>query len=143
MLRRHVLLAPLGTLLAPAARATPEAMAEAIRAFTGGAPLRDGRVELDIARLVENGSSVPLTVSVQSPMTPADHVQEIGLFDEGNPQAVVAVFRLGPRAGRARISTRIRLATSQKLVAIAKTNDGSFWRREAEVLVTIAACTEG
>ena len=143
MQRRHVLLAAAGALSLPAARATPEAMAAAIREFTGGAPVRDGGVLLDIAPLVENGNTVPVTVSAESPMTATDHVREIGVFNELNPQALVAVFTLGPRAGRAMVSTRIRLSTSQKLVAIAKMSDGSLRRHQVDVLVTIAACTEG
>ena len=141
--RRHVLIAAAGTLALPTARATPEAMAAAVREFTGGAPVRDGGVLFDIAPLVENGNTVPITVSVDSPMTAADHVKEIGLFNEMNPQTLIAIFGLGPRAGRASVSTWIRLSTSQKLVAIAKMSDGSLRRHQVEVLVTIAACTEG
>jgi sulfur-oxidizing protein SoxY len=141
--RRHVLIATAGAVLLPSAHATPETMAAAVREFTGGAPVRDGGVLFDVPPLVENGNTVPVTVSVDSPMTAADHVKEIGLFDEMNPQPVIAVFGLGPRAGRASVSTRIRLTTSQKLVAIAKMGDGSFRRHQVDVLVTIAACTEG
>lgn len=141
--RRHVLIAAAGALALPAARATPESMAATIREFTGGAPVRDGGVLFDIAPLVENGNTVPVTVSVESPMTDKDHVKEIGLFNEMNPQSLIAVFTLGPRAGKASVATRIRLTTSQKLVAIARLSDGSLRRHQVEVLVTIAACTEG
>lgn len=122
--------------------ATPEALQAAVRDFVGSAPLRDGRIRLDIAPLVENGNTVPLTVTVDSPMTAADHVRSIALFSERNPQHDIAVFELGPRAGRATVATRIRLATSQKLVALARLSDGSCWRHQVEVVVTLAACVE-
>ena len=99
-------------------------------------------VKLDIAPLVDNGNSVPIEVSVESPMTPADHVVGIAIFNEKNPQREVAEFMLGPRAGRAHVATRIRLATTQKLVALARMSDGSVWSHTVEVLVTLAACIE-
>lgn len=141
--RRRVLLAAAGSVLVRPARATPAEMEAAIAAFTGGAPLRDGRVGLEIAPLVDNGNTVPVTVSVESPMSETDHVQAIALFAGGNPQPPVALFRLGPRNGRARVDTRIRLATSQTVVAVARLSDGSHWRRAVEVVVTLAACIEG
>lgn len=141
--RRHVLLAAAGSVLVRPARATPAEMDAAIAAFTGGAPLRDGRVSLEIAPLVDNGNTVPVTVSVESPMSAAEHVQAIALFTAGNPQPSVAVFHLGPRNGRARVDTRIRLATSQTVVAVARLSDGSHWRHAVEVVVTLAACIEG
>ena len=107
------------------------------------APLREGRVLLEIAELVENGNAVPVTVSVASPMTVADHVVALALFNERNPQRDVARFRLSARAGRAEVSTRIRLATSQRLVALARMSDGSVWQQSVDVVVTLAACIEG
>lgn len=121
----------------------PPELAAAVASFTGGAPVREGRVALDIAQLVDNGNAVPVTVSVDSPMTPADHVVALALFNERNPQRDVFTARLGPRSGRARVSSRIRLATSQKLVAVARMSDGSCWVRTADVIVTLAACIEG
>lgn len=115
---------------------------EAINSFTGGASLREGRVKFEISPLVENGNTVPVSVDVESPMTPADHVKRIALFNERNPQADVVVFHLGPRNGRARVSTRIRLAASQTVVALAETSDGAFWSARANVIVTLAACIE-
>jgi sulfur-oxidizing protein SoxY len=131
-------------ILAPGrpARATPEAMRDAIHAFTGGATVTPGRVHLDIPPLVENGNTVALTVAVDSPMTAADHVSHIHIFNEKNPQPYVAAFHLGPRAGKAQISTRIRLADSQTVTAIAQMSDGSFWSADADLIVTLAACTE-
>ena len=96
-------------------------------AVLGEAEARPGKVTLDIPALVENGNAVPLTVSVESPMTADDHVKAIHVFNEKNPQPHVISVALGPRAGRARMSTRIRLADSQQVVAIAEMSDGSFW----------------
>jgi sulfur-oxidizing protein SoxY len=124
------------------ARATPEAMRQAIRAILGEAEARPGKVALDIPALVENGNTVPLTVSVESPMSPDDHVKVIHVFNEKNPQPHVISVVLGPRAGRARMATRIKLADSQQVVAIAEMNDGSFWSGSADVIVTLAACVE-
>jgi sulfur-oxidizing protein SoxY len=127
----------------PAGAAGPDGMDAAIREFVGEAPTREGRVKLEIPPLVDNGNSVTLTVSVESPMTAADHVKRIAVFNEKNPQPNVAVFHLGPRSGKAQVQTRIRLATSQKLVAVAQMSDGSFWSASAEAIVTLAACLEG
>ena len=124
------------------ARATPEEMQTAIREVTKGAPLNTGKVSLDVPPLVENGNTVPLTVTVESPMTEGDHVKAIHVFNEKNPQPHVFNARLGPRNGKAVISTRIQLADAQKVVAIAETSKGEFWTAHAEVIVTIAACIE-
>ena len=124
------------------ADATPAMLATAIRNVVGAAVVRAGRIRLDIPPLVENGNTVPMTVSVTSPMTPEDFVKSIHVFNEKNPQPNIGNFYLGPRAGRAQISTRIRLADSQKIVAIAHLSDGSFWSVTADVVVTLAACTE-
>lgn len=120
----------------------PDDLAKAVNQFTAGKPIRTGRVQFEIASIVENGNSVPVTVTVDSPMTPANHVKSIAIFNEKNPQTDVVVARLGPRAGRARMATRIRLATSQKLIAIAETNDGTYWSQPVDVIVALAACLE-
>jgi sulfur-oxidizing protein SoxY len=133
----------LGTAIAVApARATPAAMEEAIRRIVGSARVSDGRVKLELPPLSENGHMVPLTVTVESPMTEADHVKAIHIFTEKNPQPDVVTIRLGPRAGRARVATRIRLADTQTVVAISELSDGSFWSHRADVVVTLAACLE-
>jgi sulfur-oxidizing protein SoxY len=124
------------------AHATPEAMAAAIKQVVGAGTIREGRVKLDLPPLVENGNVVPLTVSVESPMTPADHVKAIHVFNEKNPQPHVFGARLGPHNGKAVIATRIKLADSQKIVAIAETSAGEFWSASADVIVTLAACVE-
>jgi sulfur-oxidizing protein SoxY len=124
------------------AEATPATLAAAIAHLTGAAVVHVGKVKLDLPPLVENGNTVPMTVSVSSPMTPEDHVRSIHVFNEKNPQPNVGNFYLGAQAGRAQISIRIRLADSQKVVAIARMSDGSFWSATADVVVTLAACTE-
>jgi sulfur-oxidizing protein SoxY len=124
------------------AEATPAMQASAIRQVVGEAVVRTGKVKLDVPPLVENGNTVPLTVSVDSPMTPENHVKSIHVFNEKNPQPNVGNFYLGPKAGRAQVSTRIRLADSQKITAIAKLSDGSFWSVSIDIIVTLAACTE-
>ncbi|HEY1431389.1 MAG TPA: SoxY-related AACIE arm protein [Stellaceae bacterium] len=143
--RRRVLLVIAGgglVSLSPAAGATEDAMAEAIRDLTGEAPLEPGKVKLELPSIVENGNTVPLAVSVESPMTEADHVESIHIFNQKNPQPYIAAFHLGPRAGKAYVATRIRLADSQRIVAIARLADGSFWSDSADVIVTLAACTD-
>ena len=123
-------------------RATPQAMQEAIRKIIGEGALQHGKVRLDVPPLVENGNAVPLTVSVESPMIGTDHVKAIHIVNEKNPQPQVISVTLGPRAGRASVSTRIKLADSQQVVAIAELSDGSFWSESADIIVTIAACVE-
>ena len=115
----------------------------AVSGYAGGAPVKAGKVRLEIAKLVDNGNAVPVTVSVDSPMTAADHVQGIAVFNARNPQREVAKFMLGPRSGKAVVATRIRLATSQKLTAVARLSDGSFWSDSVDVIVVLAACIEG
>jgi len=142
--RRELLVA--GSLVAIAVRpaeAASEDLLAAVRAFAGGTLPRSGKVRIDIAPLVENGNTVPLTVSADSPMSAEDHVKAIAVFNELNPQREVAVFEFTPRSGRASVATRIRLATSQKLVAVARMSDGSHWSATAEVIVTLAGCIEG
>lgn len=144
--RRQVVWASAGlaasTLVRPAVAQADE-LAAAVSAYAAGQRVTEGKVKLDIAELVDNGNVVPITVSVNSPMTAASHVKAIAVFNEKNPQREVVKFDLGPRYGKAEVSTRIRLATTQKLVAVAQMNDGTFWSHTVEVIVTIAACIEG
>ena len=124
------------------ASATPDSMAEAIKKVVGNTTPTEGRVKLDVPPLVENGNSVSLTVSVDSPMTVSDHVKAIYVFNEKNPQPNVFSARLGPRNGKAIVGARIKLGDSQRIVAIAETSDGKFWMAGADVIVTLAACLE-
>lgn len=132
----------LSTLLVRPAGATSETMQSAIGEFSGGAKIAQGRVTMDIPPLVENGNSVPLTVTVESPMTEQDFVKAIAVFNERNPLPNIGTFHLGPHSGRAFVSTRIRLGDSQTIVAVAQLSDGSFWSGSAELIVTLPACVE-
>ena len=118
------------------------ALQEAVRKVTGGAQVRRGKVKLELPPLIDNGNSVPLSVAVENPMTPLDHVKAIHVFTEKNPLPEVVSVYLGPRAGRATLSTRVRLADTQTVLAIAQLSDGSFWSDSAEVVVTLSACLE-
>ncbi|SDH49634.1 MULTISPECIES: SoxY-related AACIE arm protein [unclassified Duganella] len=143
MKRRDALAAGAGlamlALVRPAS-ATPAEMAAAINTFTGGAKPQTGKVTFDIAQLIDNGNAVPVTISVDSPV---ENLKAIAIFTERNPQTEVAIFTLTPRSGKAQVSTRIRLATSQRLVAVARMGDGSYWSHQVEVIVALAACVEG
>ena len=118
------------------------AFQEALRRIVGDAQVRRGRVKLRLPPLIDNGNSVPLAVAVESPMTQADHVRAIHVLTEKNPLPDVVSVRLSPRAGRASLATRVRLADTQSVTAIAQMSDGSFWSDSAEVVVTLSACLE-
>ena len=118
------------------------ALEEAIRKVVGDAQVRPGKVTLDLPPLIDNGNTVPLSVTVDSPMTEADHVKAIHIFTEKNPQPFVMSAHLGPRSGRARISTRARIADTGKVIAIAQLSDGSYWSDTVSVVVTLSACLE-
>jgi sulfur-oxidizing protein SoxY len=124
------------------ARATPEEAQAAINKLIGDAKLNTGRVTIDIPPLVENGNTVPCTVTVESPMTPEAYCKAIHVFNERNPQPNVISVHLNPRSGRASFSTRIRLSDTQNVIAIAELSDGSFWSGSVDVIVTIGACLE-
>ena len=119
-----------------------KALQNAVDKVVGGATVRRGRVKLDVPPLIENGNTVPLSVTVESPMTPADHVKAIHVFTEKNPQPNVASVHLGPRAGRAVLTTRARIADSGTVLAVAQMSDGSFWSGSVNVIVTLSACLE-
>jgi sulfur-oxidizing protein SoxY len=132
----------IATLIPGSARATPATMLAAMKRVMGDAPLRKGKVTLDIPPLVENGNTVAIEVTVDSPMTGEDYVKAIHVFNEKNPQSNVISVHIGPRAGRAAVATRMRLADSQKVTAVAELSDGTFWSDDADVIVTLAACLE-
>lgn len=143
--RRRLLAAGGGGLallvLRPAA-ATPASLRAAVAQFTGGSEPQQGRVVLDLPPLAESGNSVGIEIRVDSPMTVSDHVRRIGLFNEKNPISTTAVFHLGPRCGAARVATRIRLADTQRVLAVAELSDGSVWSAQADILVTLGACVQ-
>jgi len=141
--RRQLIAAlPLLALVRPAA-ATPQEQAAAIATFTNNANIQRGKITIDIAQLIDNGNAVPITIRVDSPMTEQDHVTDIAIFNEKNPLPDVVRFKLTPLAGKPEISTRIRLATSQTLTALARTSDGQWWQQTVDVIVALAACVEG
>ena len=115
---------------------------EAIQKITGNAKIQEGRVTLTIPPLIENGNLVVLKVSVDSPMIANDYVKIIHVIAEGNPLPNIFTAYLTPRSGTANITTRVRLADSQRVWAIAQMSNGSFWQGSAETLVTLSACTE-
>jgi sulfur-oxidizing protein SoxY len=144
MRRRRFLILSGAGLVVPLAsirpvRATPVEVAALIAQLVGNGELHDGRVKLDLPVMVENGNSVGMTVSVDAPVA---QVRSIDVFAEGNPLPHVLRVRFGPHAGAPRIATRIRLATSQTVIAVARLADGSCWRDSVDLLVTLAACIE-
>jgi sulfur-oxidizing protein SoxY len=127
---------------ARSARAQADPFEPLVRKLTGGATVNRGRVTVDTPRLADNGHSVPLKVSVASPMTASDHVRSITLLSERNPRPIMATYHLGPRAGRAEVATRVRLNGSQRMLVVAQLSDGSYWSGSAEVEVTESACLD-
>ena len=145
-LRALALAAPLG-LASAAARAQAAGprmltLAEMTEPIVGRVPLRSHGIRLDLAQLADNGHLVPLRVVVDSPMTEADHVREIVLLSQRNPVTRIAIFRLGPWSGRAEVATRIRLAGTQIVVALARLSSGEVRIAQAEVVVTESACLD-
>lgn len=113
---------------------------ELVGKFTGGKTPTTGKVKLDVPEIAENGNTVPMTVSVESPMTEQSHVTDVLIVADGNPNAGVATFHFTPASGVAEANTRIRLAETQNVVAVAKMNDGSFFTVSKQVKVTIGGC---
>jgi len=146
--RRRFLSVLAGLAAAPLLPARPalgqqaDPFASLVRQMTGGAAVRSGRVTVDTPRLADNGHSVPLRVSVDSPMTTADHVRSITLLSGRNPRPIMATFHLGPASGRAQVATRVRLNGSQRVLALAQLSDGSYWSGDTEVEVTESACLD-
>ena len=136
MLFRSTALLPLSALPAFAANNANEL----IEKFTGGKKPTEGKVKLDLPEIAENGNTVPMTVSVESPMTDASHVTDVLVVADGNPNAGVATFHFSPASGVAEANIRVRLATTQNIVAVAKMNDGSFVTASKQVKVTIGGC---
>ena len=130
------------TLVVRPAEATPASMKQAIRQVVGEAAVKRGKIKLDLPPLVENGNSVAMSVAVDSPMTAKDYVKAIHVFTEKNPQPNIISVELGPRAGKAEIQTRVRLADTQSVVAVCEMSDGSFWSDTVDVIITLGACLE-
>ncbi|TMJ01110.1 MAG: thiosulfate oxidation carrier protein SoxY [Alphaproteobacteria bacterium] len=114
--------------------------ADLIRKFTGGKAPTEGKVKLDLPEIAENGNTVPMTVAVESPMSEQSYVTEVLVVGDGNPNGGMATFHFTPLSGAAEANTRIRLAATQNITAIAKMNDGSFYTASKQVKVTIGGC---
>ena len=113
-----------------------------VYALTKGKVVNPGRVKLELPKIAETGYAVPMTVRVDSPMTPDSFVRRLQLIAEKNPIRDMASFQFGPQSARAEVSSNIRLNGSQRVVAIAELSDGTFWSDAAYIEVREAACTE-
>ena len=142
MRRREFLVGMAGTLAIRSALADDDALDPTAAKVAKGAPVKKGKVTVTLPQLADNGNSVPIKIVVDSPMTADDHVKSIHLYSERNPVSNMANFYLGPRAGKAEINSRVRLAGSQKVTAVAKMSDGSFWYDTASIVVTLSACLD-
>jgi sulfur-oxidizing protein SoxY len=141
--RREFLAGIAGTLALPGgALAQADPLEPLLRAVTHGAPVRKGKVRVELPQLADNGNSVPIRITVDSPMTSTEYVKSIRLYSDRNPVPNMANFYLGPRAGRAEINSRVRLAGSQRVTALAQLSDGSFWSDTAPIVVTLSACLD-
>ncbi|MEZ5832376.1 MAG: thiosulfate oxidation carrier protein SoxY [Dongiaceae bacterium] len=134
------------TVLATIGPAIPAAFADAAAAerslmeFTGGKTPEAGKITLTAPEIAENGNTVPLSISVEGEMTEASYVQSVLLLADGNPNPGVATFHFSPMSGRASATTRMRLAKTQTVIAVAKMSDGSVYMDKKQVKVTIGGC---
>ena len=144
--RRFIVGAAAGVVLAqsrmPRAQLAIQPLEPLIAKLTGGAPVHEGRVSVNIPRLADNGHAVPLKITVSSPMDEREFVKTIHVLSERNPRPLVAAFHLNPHAGRAEVTTRVRLNGSQRVVVIAELSDGTYWSGSAQVEVTETACLD-
>ena len=141
--RRAALALGLGTaaaLAADRARATPSEADEAIGKFTGGKAAEPGLITIDLPEIAENGTAVPLTVTVESPMMASDRITDVLVVADGNPNPRVATFRFTPMSGRAEVATRIRLNATENVIVVARTGEGRCFTARKEVKVTIGGC---
>jgi sulfur-oxidizing protein SoxY len=142
--RRQALALTAGALAAAGwpvpALATKQDADAAIKAFSGGKEPTKGKVKLDLPEIAENGNTVPMTVSVESPMTAQSYVSEVMIVADGNPRPGVVTFHFTPSSGVAEANTRIRLAETQNVIALAKMSDGAVFMDSKQVKVTIGGC---
>ena len=145
--RRRVMMGALGMSAAAAlaaifprqAVATPDTAKQLLQTLIKGEP-KDGRVTLKAPEIAENGNAVPVTVSVESPMTDKDYVKALHIVADGNPNPGVASFTFTPASGKCEVQLRVRMAQTQKIVCVAEMSDGSLWSAAREVKVTIGGC---
>ena len=144
--RRFLAVTAAGALFAQShgvrAQLTIQPLEPLIAKLTGGAQVREGRVTLEMPRLADNGHSVPMKITVESPMNEREYVRTIHVLSERNPRPLMAAFHLNPHCGRAEVSTRVRLNGTQRVRVIAGLSDGSYWSGSAEVEVTETACLD-
>jgi len=129
-----------GSLAPKGALASPESAAAYITKVTGGSAAKAGRVTVKLPEIAENGATVPITVTIDSPMSDADHVKTVHIVAEGNPSPEVVSFNMSPGLGKAEVSTRMRLGKTQNVHAVAIMSDGSVFSGTKEVKVTIGGC---
>ncbi len=123
--------------------AAPDTVAQtnaAMKKYTGGKVPMKGKIKLDLPQIAENGNTVPMGVSVDSPMTPASYVKEVRVFVSKNPLPIAVTFLFTPESGAAKASTHIRLAATQDVIAVAKMSDGTFYSDTKNCKVTIGGC---
>jgi len=123
--------------LAQADAASAEA---AVKKAAGGKTLADGKITLDLPQIAENGNTVPIGFEVESPMSDSDYVKTVHIFADKNPEPDVAVFHFTPSSGRAKASTRMRMAKTQNVIAVAEMSNGTVYMAKSEVKVTIGGC---
>lgn len=142
--RRDALLIGAGSVLvltvSDVAFATPKEAADDIAKFTGGKTATQGKISIELPEIAENGNTVPLSVTVESPMTADDHITDITVIADGNPNPGVITFHFTPLSGKAEAATRIRMAATQNIIVVAKTNKGDFFTEQKQVKVTIGGC---
>ena len=143
--RRHTLkwagIAATAAMLAPRmAFADEKAVAEELKKLYGDKKMEAGKIKLDVPQIAENGLVVPVDITVESPMTDADHVKAVHIFADGNPQPGIVSYKFTPACGKAQAATRMRLAQTQNVVAVAEMSDGKLYTSKAEVKVTIGGC---
>jgi sulfur-oxidizing protein SoxY len=145
MPRRRALLAGAAALpLMPAvALAQGEPEIAAYKAFVGNRVARTGRLVLDIPRIADNGNVVPIRISLPGPFAPGSEVKSIHLFSEKNPVPQMAVFHFPAPVGRVEVESRVRLAGTQRIAAVATMADGTLYSATADIVVTVSACVDG
>lgn len=127
------------TLLPLSAEATPEAAKKLLSDLVKAEP-KAGKVQIKSQEIAENGNTVPVTITVDSPMTDKDYVKEVHIVADKNPMPGVASFNLSPANGKAEVQFRMRMAETQNIIAVAVMSDGSAWTAAREVKVTIGGC---
>jgi sulfur-oxidizing protein SoxY len=122
------------------AQDAPQAWEQAVKKLLGDAKPIEGKLSIDMPEIAENGNTVPFTISVDSPMSETDSVKAIHVLATANPQPGVATFRFSALSGKASVASRMRLARTQDVIAIAELSDGRFLMSKRNVKVTIGGC---